>query len=62
MSSSKNKIVPLQSRDTEEALERLNRITGLRFSRWPESLAALARQAAEAEPPKPSSVVRFGVF
>ena len=47
MSSSKNKIVPLQPRDSEEALERLNRITGLQFTRWPESLAALARQAAE---------------
>ena len=63
MSSSKNKVVPLQPRDSEGALERLNRITGLRFARWPESLAALARQAAEeSEPPKPSSVVRFGVF
>lgn len=63
MSSSKNKIVPLQPRDSEEALERLNRITGLRFARWPESLAALARQAAEeSEPAKPGSVVRFGVF
>lgn len=63
MSSSKNKIVPLQPRDTDEALERLNRITGLRFVRWPQSLAALARQTAEeAEPEKPCSVVRFGVF
>lgn len=63
MSSSKNKVVPLQPRDTDEALDRLNRITGLRFARWPESLAALARQAAEdAEPERPSSVVRFGVF
>ncbi|MDX5371332.1 MAG: hypothetical protein LPK18_02695 [Pseudomonadaceae bacterium] len=63
MSSSKNKVVPLQSRDSDEALQRLNRITGLRFARWPESLAALARQAAEeAEPAKKDSVVRFGVF
>ena len=63
MSSSKKKIVPLQPRDSEEALERLNRITGLQFARWPESLAALARQAAEdEEPTRPSSVVRFGVF
>ena len=52
MSSSKNKIVPLQPRDSEEALERLNRITGLRFARWPESLAALARQAAEEKKDK----------
>jgi hypothetical protein len=63
MSSSKNKVVPLQPRDSGEALERLNRITGLRFARWPESLAALARQTAEEnEPVKPDSVVRFGVF
>lgn len=63
MSSSKNKIVPLQPRDSEEALERLNRITGLRFARWPESLAALARQAAEEhEPGKSGSSVCRGVF
>lgn len=63
MSSSKNKVVPLQPRDSDEALQRLNRITGLRFARWPESLAALARQAVEeCEPPKRDSVVRFGVF
>ncbi len=47
MSSSKNKIVPLQPRDSEEALERLNRITGLRFARWPESLAGDAVQALQ---------------
>ena len=48
MSSSKNKVVPLQPRDSEDALERLNRITGLRFARWPESLAALAPRIREA--------------
>ena len=34
-----SKVVMLNARDGERALENLNRITGLRFSRWPESLA-----------------------
>lgn len=31
-------VVALQHRHPEQALEGLNRITGLNFSRWPESL------------------------
>ncbi|HSC83293.1 MAG TPA: hypothetical protein VLC30_06705 [Pseudomonas sp.] len=64
MSSHKGKVVPLLPRESDEALERLNRITGLRFARWPQSLVPLARQAAE-EPEAPgegASVIRFGVF
>ncbi|WP_083265536.1 hypothetical protein [Pseudomonas sp. 1D4] len=38
MSKGRSKVVHLHERDPEEALERLNRITGLRFTRWPESL------------------------
>jgi hypothetical protein len=34
----KNKVIHLHRRDPQEALTRLNRITGLRFARWPESL------------------------
>lgn len=34
-----SKVVMLHGRDSERALENLNRITGLRFSSWPESLA-----------------------
>ena len=39
------KVVMLHARDSERALENLNRITGLRFSRWPESLLATAAEA-----------------
>ncbi len=63
MSSQKGKVVPLHPRESDEALERLNRITGLRFARWPQSLVPLARQAAEEiEAPEGANVVRFGVF
>lgn len=34
----KDRIIHLHRRDPQEALTRLNRITGLRFARWPESL------------------------
>lgn len=34
----KNRVIHLHRRDPQEALERLNRITGLHFARWPESL------------------------
>ncbi|AEF21488.1 MULTISPECIES: hypothetical protein [Pseudomonas] len=42
------KVVMLHARDSERALENLNRITGLRFSRWPESLVATATEAPVA--------------
>ena len=32
--------IHLHQRDPQEALERLNRVTGLRFRQWPESLLA----------------------
>ena len=31
-------VVPLHRRKPREALEHLNRLTGLKFARWPESL------------------------
>lgn len=64
MSSQKGKVVPLHPRESDEALERLNRITGLRFARWPQSLVPLARQATEESevPNSGATVVRFGVF
>lgn len=34
----KDRIIHLHRRDPQEALKRLNRITGLRFASWPESL------------------------
>lgn len=42
------KVVMLHARDSERALENLNRITGLRFSHWPESLVATAADAPVA--------------
>ncbi|GLK91399.1 hypothetical protein [Pseudomonas turukhanskensis] len=46
-------VVALQHSHPEQALEGLNRITGLNFARWPESLvphtAAVATQDADAE-------------
>lgn len=38
MTATKGKVIYLYQRDPQEALERLNRITGLRFSSWPQSL------------------------
>lgn len=45
------KVVMLHAPDSGRALENLNRITGLQFGRWPESLALaeddLSRPAAD---------------
>ncbi|ABR81310.1 hypothetical protein AO896_05675 [Pseudomonas aeruginosa] len=43
-----NKVVHLHHKDEQAALERLNRITGLQFSSWPESLVPAA---PASEPP-----------
>ncbi|WP_070885452.1 hypothetical protein M1D96_15515 [Pseudomonas sp. D1-3] len=47
------KVMMLHARDSDRALENLNRITGLRFSRWPESLVTTAdhSSAADDKPP-----------
>ncbi|HLA32366.1 MAG TPA: hypothetical protein VJ047_15215 [Pseudomonas sp.] len=45
MAATKGKVIHLYQRDPQEALERLNRITGLRFSSWPQSLVPAAEQA-----------------
>lgn len=57
MNNDQNKVVHLHQRDPQNALERLNRITGLQFSSWPESLLPMVREEAkgavaqvEAEP------------
>ncbi len=60
MSKAKGKVVHLHERDPQEALERLNRITGLQFSQWPESLVPPApvpeaRREEDQEPPTPSN-------
>lgn len=38
MNDDQKNVVHLHQRDPQSALERLNRITGLQFSSWPESL------------------------
>ncbi len=43
------KVIYLYQRDPQEALERLNRITGLRFAHWPESLAQLSGEGKEVQ-------------
>lgn len=46
----KDKVIHLHRRDPQEALTRLNRITGLRFARWPESLLEFAvSECSQAE-------------
>lgn len=59
MTGRKDKVIHLHRRDPQGALTRLNRITGLHFARWPESLLTHAEQdaqpPAEASPPLPAS-------
>lgn len=54
MTTTKGRVIHLYQRDPQEALERLNRITGLCFVRWPESLAQPAPKDASAEPQQPA--------
>lgn len=44
MTAKKGAVVHLHRLDPEEALERLNRITGLSFAQWPESLVQPAAE------------------
>jgi hypothetical protein len=48
MKGSKTRVVYLNQRDPDEALERLNRITGLSFSSWPQSLCTDNQRGVEA--------------
>lgn len=49
MDTGSAKVVHLHRRKPREALEHLNRVTGLGFSRWPESLVKYCGQPAEDE-------------
>lgn len=49
MTAKRSAVVHLHRLDPEEALERLNRITGLRFAQWPESLVQPAVDSAAEE-------------
>lgn len=55
------KVIQLHRRVPQEALERLNRITGLHFARWPESLVAPPEPAAEPLAEQSGSRARVGV-
>lgn len=46
MSVGTSKVIHLHRHMPQQALERLNRITGLCFANWPESLAPLPGEAA----------------
>jgi hypothetical protein len=43
----KNTVVYLHQLDPQAALERLNRLTGLQFSGWPQSLAPQPQELAQ---------------
>ncbi|QMV61657.1 hypothetical protein VUJ49_16725 [Pseudomonas berkeleyensis] len=65
--TSDKRVIHLHRRDPQEALTRLNRITGLRFARWPESLLDhvapenVPQPADEtAQPPSPCPGVSSG--
>ena len=60
--ASKGKVIHLHQRDPQEALERLNRITGLHFAHWPESLVPhLAEPEAEPLAEQNGCAARVGV-
>lgn len=44
MGTAKDKLIHLHERAPQRALEGLNRVTGLKFRHWPESLVPLAEQ------------------
>ncbi|SFH72983.1 hypothetical protein SAMN05216206_0041 [Pseudomonas guineae] len=49
MTATKGQVIYLHQRDPQAALERLNRITGLRFSDWPQSLAVTSMPVEQAK-------------
>lgn len=49
MTAKRSAVVHLHRLDPDEALERLNRITGLRFAQWPESLVRPVAEGAVGE-------------
>ncbi len=48
MKTDNGKVLYLHQQAPQAALERLNRITGLRFARWPESLVPNRQDAPTA--------------
>ena len=60
MNKDLNKVVHLHQRDPLSALERLNRITGLQFSSWPESLLPNVVQEPAVQPEAEESLIAEG--
>jgi hypothetical protein len=54
MTTSKGEVIHLHERDQQAALQRLNRITGLSFARWPESLVRAVEVEAPPAPQEPA--------
>lgn len=44
--SSKGNVIYLHQLDPQAALARLNRLTGVQFSQWPQSLAPVVQEVA----------------
>lgn len=65
MTANKGNVIHLHQRAPQEALERLNRITGLRFSSWPQSLVTACMPVDQTEPSQtavqPASAGRCGL-
>lgn len=56
MSSTERKVIHLHERDLQGALERLNRITGLTFTRWPQSLLVTRPEPAVIGQPREADI------
>lgn len=56
--SSKAKVIYLHQLDPQAALERLNRLTGLQFTSWPQSLRPA--QPEQGLPAQASEVIEIG--
>ena len=56
-----SKVVTLGNAAPDKALEGLNRLTGLVFESWPESLVGNQRQDAEPDAMTPASETRQAV-
>ena len=54
MGTAKDKLIHLHERAPQRALEGLNRVTGLKFRHWPESLAPLTVQDEQDETERPA--------
>lgn len=54
----RNTVIHLHQRAPELALQSLNRLTGLTFSHWPESLVLLCKQDEPVERDSPAAEKR----